>query len=231
MPPTDPAFDAQILQRLIDWHDAPANAPRRLDLTLQDAVAFFGLPSDTPEVADTSWDRLYAALDPMVADGRVLGDLYVNRVRDLRPGYRGLRARDGDLTARMATDRAALDADRAALDTDRAALDAERARLDRMETKLAARTEAAARDAELLAVRAEKLRDSKAQVDARDAALADREAALDRETIAARRETANQQAQAYADLAAARRWRMAGVGMVVLTIVAGVAFAVTQGWI
>ncbi|WP_162631120.1 hypothetical protein, partial [Meridianimarinicoccus zhengii] len=63
------------------------------------------------------------------------------------------------------------------------------------------------------------------------AALDDRAAALDRDTIAARRATASQQARADADMAAARQWRMAGVGMVVLTIIAGVAFAVTQGWI
>lgn len=227
----DPAFDAQILARLIDWHDAPANAPRRLDLTWQDAVAFFGLPSDTPEVAEASWDRLYAALEPMVADGRVLGDLYVNRVRDLRPGYRGLRARDGDTAARLEAERAALDAERAALEADRAALDAERARLDRMETQLAARTETAARDAEVLAVRAEKLGEAEARAAKTAAALDDRAAALDRDTIAARRATASQQARADADMAAARQWRMAGVGMVVLTIIAGVAFAVTQGWI
>jgi hypothetical protein len=227
----DPAFDAQILARLIDWHDAPANAPRRLDLTWQDAVGFFGLPADTPEDAEAAWDKLYDALEPMVADGRVLGDLYVNRVRDLRPGYRGLRARDGDMAARLSANRAALDADRAALDADRAALDAERARLDRMETQLAARTEAAARDAELLAVRAEKLGASETEAAARDASLTEREAALERETIAARRETANQQARADADMAAARQWRMAGVGLVVAAIVAGVVFAVTQGLI
>ncbi len=224
-------FDAQILDRLIDWHDAPANAPRRLDLTWQDAVAFFGLPSDTPEATEASWDRLYAALEPMVADGRVLGDLYVNRLRDLRPGYRGLRARDGDTAARLEADRAALDAARAALDADRAALDADRARLDRMDAQLAARTEAAARDAELLTVRAEKLAAGEAEIAERDAALHDRAAALDRETIAARRETARQQARAEADMAAARQWRMAGVGMVVLAIIAGIVGAVTQGWI
>lgn len=227
----DPAFEVQILRRLIDWHDAPANAPRKLDLTWQDAVVFFGLPSDTAAAADASWDRLYAALEPMAADGRVLGDVYVNRLRDLRPGYRGLRARDGDMAARLKADRDALDADRAALDADRAALDADRARLDRMDTQLAARSETAARDAELLAVRAEKLAEAEARLDDHIAALADRTAALDRDTIAARRETASQQARADADMAAARQWRLAGVGMVVLAIVAAVAFAVTQGWI
>lgn len=231
MTPPDPTFDAQILARLIDWHDAPANAPRRLDLAWQDAVVFFGLPSDTPDAERASWDRIYDALEAMLADGRVLGELYVNRLRDLAPGYRGLRARDGDTAARLAADRAALEDDRAALDADRAALDADRARLDRMEARLSAETEQATRASELLAVRAEAMTESQRRMAEAEAALAEAEAAHARDTAIARRRIADAQARADADMAAARQWRMAGVGMVVLAIIAGVAFAVTQGWI
>lgn len=227
----DPALDAQILSRLIDWHDAPANAPRRLDLTWQDAVVFFGLPADTPATESASWDRIYDALVPMLDDGRVLGELYVNRLRDLRPGYRGLRARDGDLAARLAADRDALEADRADLEADRAALAADRARIDRLDTRLSAEIEQAQRDAELLAVRAEAMAETQARIAATEAALAEREAAFDRDRAIAQRRANDAQARADADMAAARQWRMAGVGMVVLTLIAGVAFAVTQGWV
>lgn len=227
----DPTLDAQILQRLIDWHDAPANAPRRLDLVWQDAVVFFGLPSDTPAAESASWDRLYDALEPMMADGRVLGELYVNRLRDLRPGYRGLRARDGDMAARLAADRDALEDDRAALDADRAALAADRARLDRMDARLSAEIEQAKRDTELLAVRAEALADSQRRITESEAALADREAALERDRAIARRQAADAQARADADMRAAQRWRMAGVGLVVLAVLGGVYLAATQGWV
>lgn len=227
----DPTLDAHILQRLIDWHDAPANAPRRLDLVWQDAVVFFGLPSDTPEIESTSWNRLYDALEPMVADERVLGELYVNRLRDLRPGYRGLRARDGDMAARLVADREALEDDREALDAARAALEADRARIDRMDARLSAETEQAKRDTELLAVRAEAMAESQRRIADTEAALAAREAAHERDRAIARRQTAAAQARADADLRAAQQWRMAGVGLVVLAIAGAVYLAATQGWI
>ena len=228
---TDTDLETNVLQRLIDWHDAPANAPRRLDLAWQDAVVFFGLPSDTPEVERASWDRLYDALEAMIADGRVLGELYVNRLRDLAPGYRGLRARDGDTAARLAADRAALDADRAALEADRAALAADRARIDRMETRLSAEIEQAQRDNELLALRAEAMTESQRRIAEAETALAEREAAHARDHVIAMRSAADAQARAEADQRAAQAWRTAGVGMVVLAILGGVAFAVTQGWV
>ena len=227
----DPTLDAHILQRLIDWHDAPANAPRRLDLVWQDAVVFFGLPSDTPEIESTSWNRLYDALEPMVADERVLGELYVNRLRDLRPGYRGLRARDGDMAARLEADREALKDDREALDAARAALEADRARIDRMDARLSAETEQAKRDTELLAVRAEAMTASEHRIAEAEAALADREAVLERDRATALRHAATAQARADADIRSAQRVRMTGVGLVVLAVLGGVYLAATQGWI
>lgn len=227
----DPTLDAQILARLIDWHDAPTNAPRRLDLTWQDAVVFFGLPSDTPDAETASWDRIYDALVAMMDDGRVLGEVYVNRLRDLRPGYRGLRARDGDMVARLEADRVALEEDRAALDAERAVLAADRARLDRMDTRLSAETEQAKRDTELLAVRAEAIAESQRRIAETEAALADREAVLERDRATALRHAATAQARADADIRSAQRVRMAGVGLVVLAVLGGVYLAATQGWI
>lgn len=249
---TDKDLQTRLLQRVLDWHEAPSNTPRTLDLPWQEAPLFFGLPSDTTDDVSASWEKIYDALTEMVADERVLADLYVNRVRNLKPGYRGtkelLDAKLADLTAerdQLAADRAQMDADRdaLALSRDRLEIDRDRLAVARQEIDLkaeqldfraekltAAQAELAASQTALTAAQAE-LAATKSELTAAEADMAARQEKFDRDRAESRRELAAIQEAAQEDMQNARQWRLAAVGVVTLALIAAVWFAESQGWI
>jgi hypothetical protein len=205
---TDQDLELSLLKRVFDWHDAPANAPRTLDLPWQEAPGFFGLPGDTPTALKASWDRIYMALDAMATDGRVEAEVYVNRVRNLKPGYRGTIELQADLAAHLAAERDKLEDARARLDAD-------------SET-LATALQELEEQSQILDQRVDQLTAARAELEERQA-LFDRDCARNRGDLEATR------AAVDADLKAAGQWRMAGVGAVTLAVLAGVYLAATQG--
>lgn len=220
----DHDLQIRVLKRVLDWHEAPANAPRRLDMTWQDAVAFFGLPASSDAEVGTSWDTLYEALSEMAEDDKLQGEIYVNRVRDLRPGYRGAIELQAADAAKLAEERAELDEQAVRLASERRMLDAARSNIDALQESAAATRQELEQKAVILKTREAAQATAQAELD-------ERQSNFERERAVARREAEGMQAAASEELRVARGWRFAGVLAMVVAIGVAVAMAAGQGWI
>jgi hypothetical protein len=213
----DQDLELSVLERVADWDESPGNTPRKLDLTWQDAVAFFGLPAADPAAAEAAWIRLYAVLDPLLADGRLHGDLYMNRVRHLRPGYRGALALQSAKVAQLAAERAALDTEKTRANLQRDALAETHRRQDAARHALDEKSQALhMREADLTAAQGD---------------LGTRAMQIDRDQAIARRETDAIRAAAKEELQAGRRVRVIGVLALTAAAAVGVWLAAVQGWV
>jgi GAF domain-containing protein len=222
----DNELEIRVLKRVLDWHESPANAPRRLDLSWQDALDFFEIPAASGDEAgaDAAWTTLYDALDAMIADGRLMGTLYVNRVRDLRPGYRGAMDLQADEAARLKAERDTLDTLASRLAAERDALDAARASLDVQQENAAATRQHLEQKAQILDTRDAALAATQADLD-------ERQAHFERDRAIARRDLEGERAAAEAEMRAARGWRFAGILALVIALGLVVALAAGQGLI
>lgn len=142
----DPELEQQVLEYL---YSRRGEGP--LNLVWQDAPEKFGLPSD-----EAGWDRLYTALIGLKGENSLTGEIYVNRLRHVELGWRGLErlvtVRENELTEReeiverkvksLSREEKSLEQSTAEAEAEREALTARQATLDEETASLRAAEEA-----------------------------------------------------------------------------------------